>query len=274
MDRLEVAFFHGGLPERALLEVASGRPLRVATTPADLSPDDLTRLREAGVETLELAILTFEPAVLRACKRGYRSSEACAVIAAAKRAGFRVGLTLSPGLPGSSHADSLADAARLAAEPDLRPDFVRILPALALAGSQLATWAAEGRWRPMSLGEAVSTVSQMVDQLEEVDVSVARVGLQAGPDLGGQVQAGPLHPNLRGLVESRRFQHRLRVLLADRPRGSRVVIAVNPADLSWVKGEANENLRAVRAELGLAAVHLATDSAVPRGTVRLARQIA
>jgi len=273
-DRLEVAFFHGGLPGPALLDAVCGRPLRVATTPADLSPDDLPRLREVGVETLELAILTFEPAVLRACNRGYRSSEAGAVIRAAKKSGFRVGVTLSPGLPGSSHAAGLADATRLGSELDLRPDFVRVLPALAFAGSQLATWAAEGRWRPMNLGEAVSTVSEMVDHLEDAEISVARVGLQVGPDIVGEVHAGPVHPNLRGLVEARRFQRRLLELLSGRARGSRVVVAVNPADLAWVKGVANENLRAVRAELGFAAVHLAPDAAVPRGSVRLARQIA
>lgn len=268
-DRLEVGFFRGGVPGEALLAATGGHPLRLACTPADLLPDALPLLLDLGVETVELEILTLDGGVLRACRRGYGPRLLRGMIPALRRAGLRLGLHLAPGLPGSSHAQALADAEAILREPELRPDFVRILPAVALEGSQLARWAAEGRWTPMTLGEAVTTCVALVDLLQSEGIEVARVGFQAGPDANEAVAAGPAHPDLRGLVEVRRYRRRLEQALQDQPSGAHVIVAVNPRDLSWLKGTANENLRAVRARLRLAAIRIATDEAVPRGEVHL-----
>ncbi|MFT4977718.1 MAG: hypothetical protein ACI8S6_003625, partial [Myxococcota bacterium] len=48
---LEVAFFHGGLPDAAMLEAASGCALRVCCSPGDLSRAEASRLAAAGVGT-------------------------------------------------------------------------------------------------------------------------------------------------------------------------------------------------------------------------------
>lgn len=266
---VEVAFFHGGLPDPAQVAAAGPFPLRLSCPPGDLSRAQVQALARVGLHTVEVEVLTFDEAVLRDCHRGYSATRAQALIRGLKELGLRVGLVLSPGLPGSDHGQALRDASWAAGlvDPHLRVDFVRILPALAWQGSGLAERAAAGRWRPMRLGEAVTTCAAMVDLLERAQVPVARLGLQPGPDLPAVVAAGPVHPDLRGLVQARRFRARMAQALGQPAAGSRQALRVHPQDLSWAKGTANANVRALRAGLGLRELRLIADPDLPRGCV-------
>lgn len=262
---LEVGFFHGGLPDDALMAAASGLPIRLACSPADLTRAAAARLIAGGLETIELALGSLDVRVLRTNRIGVRRAVLLEMIEALGELGLRVGVVLSPGLPDASHDTALATARALIG----RADFVRIEPTLALSGSRLSALADSGRWEPMSLGEAVTTTLAMVETLEDAGIEIARLGLQPGQDIPCRATAGPVHPNLRQLVEFRRFYARMAHELALVPRGSEVELQVNPRDLSWAKGTANTNVRALRAAHALASLRIRTDEGVPRGDVRL-----
>jgi hypothetical protein len=268
--RLEVAFFHGGVPDDALLAACRPYPVRVSCSPADLGRDDAARLVAAGVETIELEVLTFDAAVLRGLARAYAPARALAMLAGLRARGVRVGVTLMPGLPGSIHAGALADADRLArADPPLA-DFVRVTPALAFAGSGLEALAASGAWVPMRLGEAVTTCAAILDRFEDAGLPVVRVGMQPGHDVPVAAVAGPVHPGLRGLVEARRYRRRMQEALVAVPRSRPAVLRVNPKDVAWARGTANANVRALRAALGLPGLRVEPDPGVDRGVVEVA----
>ena len=267
---LEVAFFHGGLPTDALLEAAAGCAIRVACSPADLSRAEAERLLSAGVGTLELEVGTFQRDVLRALDRGYRPAMVLTMLTVLRARGVRLGATLVSGLPGSSHESAVADVAALVDDGGPLVDFVRLYPALALEGTGLAARAAQGAWVPMHLGEAVTTCVAMAERLDAAGIEIARVGMQPGQDVPGRVAAGPVHPNLRQLVEVRRFHRRMESAMRFVPAGSVVQISVNPRDLAWAKGTANENLRSLRAQLSLEGLTVTPDAAVARGAVLLA----
>ncbi|RME26274.1 MAG: radical SAM protein, partial [Deltaproteobacteria bacterium] len=266
---IEVAFFHGGIPPSPLVAAAAPHPMRLSCSPAGLTRDDVEMLIEAGLETIELELLSLDDDVLRATGRGYGRADALAVLRGVKELGLRVGVVLSPGLPGSSHRSAMHSARTVAGvdDPGLAADFVRLYPALGLAGSDLAARAVDGRWRPMDLGQAVTTLAAQCDLLEEAGVQVARIGLQPGADIPVRAVAGPVHPNLRALVQGRRFRVRMARALDGVPRGSRALLRVHPKDLSWAKGTANENIRALRARLGLPEIEVRPDARVRRGTV-------
>jgi hypothetical protein len=260
-----VAFFRGGLPPEALLDAATGHPLRLSCSPADLDRAAATRLQAHGMRRVELEVLTLDPSVLRRLVRGYTATRALQMVPALQEMGLEVGVVLAPGLPGASHAGALADADRLLAEA--RPDFVRIHPALAIEGSGLAELARRGDWAPMRLGEAVTTCEALLDRFDAAEVPVIRVGRQPGSDFPERVVAGPVHPSLRGLVEARRYRRRMEAALRGHPRARPAVLAVHPADLSWAKGTANANVKALRSALGMRALAVEPDPAVPRGRV-------
>ncbi len=262
---LEVAFFHGGLPTDALLQAASPHPVRVSCLPGDLTPATAQRLLAHRVRTLELDIASPDTSIRRGIGRRMSGHQLDRQLQGLRDLGFRLGLTLAPGLPASSHASAVSSARWAAA----RCDFVRIHPALAWEGSASEDWVNSGRWIPMDLGQAVTTVAEMMDVFDAAEVPVARVGLQPGPDLAGRVVAGPVHPNLRSLVEVRRFRRRMRSALALAPRTRVPCLSVHPADLSWARGTANENVRALRAELRLPGIQVVPNTSVPRGEVHL-----
>jgi len=266
---LEVAFFHGGLPPEELVQAARPHALRLACSPADLEPERVRALRDQGLSTVEVEVLSFDDDVLRACQRGYSRAWAQAVVRGLRALGLRVGIVLAPGLPGGSHQGTLDDARMAAGLVDarLRADLVRIHPALGLEGSELTELAASGRWRPMDLGQAVTTCLGMVEIFEAAGVPVARIGLQPGADVPVAATVGPWHPNLQALVQVRRFRSRMAAALVGVGPGAEPVLRVHPQDLSYAKGTANENVRALRARLRLRGLVLQADPALPRGTV-------
>ena len=264
---VEVAFFHGGLPCKALLGATEHRAVRIACLPGDLEPALLENLLQHRVETIEIDVGTHQTAHRRSVGRRRSSSALAALVRGLRDRGVRVGVVLTPGLPGTGHADALADAAWVAELAAV--DFVRLQPALAWESTLSAQWVADGRWTPMTIAEAITTVEGMMDLLDASGVDVARVGLQPGADLAGTVSAGPVHPNLRSLVEYRRFRRRMRSVLALVPRRRAVELRVHPADLSWAKGQGNANIRSLRAELRLTGLSVRPDGDVARGAVVL-----
>jgi len=262
---LEVGFYRGGIPTAELLAACGGRPIRVSCNPADLTREDAARLRAAGCEILELEVLSLDPYVLRTCERGYSVGRIKGMLRILAEMGFRTGVHLVPGLPGSDTESALADVRWLAHTGQV--DFVRVWPALGFQGATLAEWALDGRWVPLGLPATVVLLAKLLEALDEAKITVARVGLQPGQDIPVPVVAGPTHPNLRGEVEARRFRRRMMEALRENDLGTHAVLRVHPKDLGWAKGTSNINARALRTRLGLTELRIESDPEVTRGTV-------
>jgi histone acetyltransferase (RNA polymerase elongator complex component) len=264
-SELEVGFFRGGIPDAAQLQACGGLPVRVSCNPADLSRQESQRLRSSGCEIIELEVLSLDPYVLRSCERGYTVGRVEGMIRILAEMGFRIGVHLTPGLPGSDLDSSLADVEKIAAGGAV--DFVRVWPALAFQGAGLAGWVQDGRWVPLGLPEAVSLIESMLEALDKASIPVIRVGLQPGQDIPVQAIAGPYHPNLRGEVETRRFRRRMMDALSRSEHGDCAILRVHPKDISWAKGTSNVNARTLRTRLGISEIRIEADPAVARGTV-------
>jgi histone acetyltransferase (RNA polymerase elongator complex component) len=268
-DNLCVAFFHGRIPNEEQLAACAGLPVRLSLNPADMSPELATRLQAAGADIVELEAMTFSPHALRASQRPYTVMRVESMAKKLKAMGFKLGLHLVPGLPGSDVGDALDDATAACSAGWV--DHVRIWPALAFQGAVLADWAKEGRWRPWDVRQAVDVVDQMTATFDAAGIPVVRIGIQPGQDIPVRAVAGPLHPNLRGEIQSRRFGYRIRKALEGVSAGANVTIAVNGKDLAWAKGTSNINGRTSRALYQLEAIEFVADESVQRGTVSLRR---
>ncbi|MCB9681530.1 MAG: hypothetical protein H6733_08675 [Alphaproteobacteria bacterium] len=262
---VQVRFFGGAPPTDALLEPVRGLPIGVRVRPDLLTRADASRLRQAGVTTVELDALSFHNDVLKAAGRGYRRALLEQMSTELRDQGFTVGGVLAPGLPGSTY-DGALDDARTAAR---LWSFARLHPVQVLDGSALRELLETRRYAPLQLGEAITVCRAMLDVLEPAGVEVVRVGLQAGPDGFGRAVAGPRHPGLRELVEARRVLDRLRDALDGAPRGAVVTVGCAPADETRTRGMYNQNVRTLRAELGLKELHVRPDPDVERGAFRV-----
>ena len=176
--------------------------LRFSTRPDTITEQRMSLIERFPVQTIELGVQSMDDRVLSMANRGHTAAQSAAAVSVLKACNYEVGLQLMVGLPGDNLEKTLISAARTA---ELKPDFVRIYPAVVLRDSLLAEWYAQGRYRPLSLNEAVKIVMKMHRVFDRYHIPVIRMGLQATDDLSGAdaVVAGPYHPAFGHLVQSR-----------------------------------------------------------------------
>jgi hypothetical protein len=78
----------------------------------------------------------------------------------------------------------------------LKPEFVRLYPALVIKDTPLAEFYRTGRYTPLPLDDAVSLCRDALVRFEQANIEVIRIGLQTTEELEkpGTILAGPYHP--------------------------------------------------------------------------------
>ena len=240
--------------------------IRISTRPDALNEKILSFLKEYGVKTVEIGGQSMDDEVLSLSHRGHFAEDTTSSTYRLKRWGFEVGIHLMMGLPGDSRDLFLKSIDRVI---DLRPDFVRIHPALVLRGAPLETLWKEGRYSPLSLGEVVGWLKKGILKLERASIRVARIGLQPTQKLEEDCLAGPYHPALHQLVDSAIAFDMAAHLLRTYPNGSQALLLCNPKEVSNVRGQRNENISRLKEKFELNEILVQGKDPVPRGTLIL-----
>ena len=259
-----VPFFIGGPPptERQV-EAAQHRPFMARVRPDLLGPGEAERLVNAGVLRIELDVLSFEASTLRRVGRDYTPKRVREIATWFRERGVEVSTVLAVGLPGTHHFDSLRDAKRASEISDL----VRLHPVLVLDASGLRDLHHDGRYEPLDVSQAVTTCDAMMRLLESEEVEVIRVGQNPVNDQIGRAVAGPMHPALRELVESKRMLRVLHEVCGGLESAGVVRLRCAREDEGRVRGPSNAHLREVRSEYGLKDVRVEPLQGQARGEV-------
>ncbi|MBQ7896406.1 MAG: radical SAM protein, partial [Oscillospiraceae bacterium] len=143
----QLAFYGGSFTaipvdeQRALLAAAkeyidSGElsSIRLSTRPDAIDAEVLRRLKEYGVETIELGAQSLCNEVLRLSGRGHSAEAVENASRLIKEAGFKLILQMMTGLPGDSIERSIETAEKIIA---LKPDGVRIYPTVIVKDTAL-----------------------------------------------------------------------------------------------------------------------------------------
>jgi len=244
------------------------RSIRVSTRPDALDPERLEIMKIKGVETVEVGAQSMDNKVLHLSRRGHTAEDTFGAVEALKRYGFQVGIQLMPGLPGDSEEKfrkTITEVIRL------RPDGVRLYPALIIQGTGLARLYGEGRYEPMDLDDAVNQCIEACMRLETQGITVIRIGLQASPSLlkEGQIVAGPWHPAFGFLVRSGIHQEMIEPDLPSPGAASRIRIRAPEKDIPLVRGHRNQGLLLIRKKTGAIVEGIEVDNNIPRGRVRV-----
>jgi len=151
---------------------------------------------------------------------------------------------LMPGLPGDTTEKSLLSLERVIAAG---ADFVRIYPAVVLAGTELARRFEAGGYRPLDLEGGIRLCKVLLHTALKAGVDVIRIGLQADEGIGKEsVLAGCWHPALGQLVRSELYFDLLSRLASDLPDGLPILIRCHPSRVSDVVGQGRVNLLRLR----------------------------
>lgn len=250
----EVAFYGGSftlLPQsqqRYLLSgvlpfSASGQVtgIRISTRPDALDDATLDFLAAHQVRTIEIGVQSLNDEVLQRSGRGHTSQQALEALQRVAADGFRVGAQLLPGLPGDTPAKALASVHGVITAG---AQFLRIYPAVVLAGTGLAELYRHGGYRPPDLDQGVATCARLLYAALKADRPVIRIGLQADEGLAQRetILAGCWHPALGQLVKGELY-YDLVLQLAERlSMPAAATLYCHPSRLSEVQGHGLRNL--------------------------------
>lgn len=261
----EIAFFGGsftgiGIDRMTYLcsvayeYVKSGRvsSVRLSTRPDYIDEEILSILKKYGVTHIELGIQSMRQHVLDACKRGHTvcdTERACRLI---NEFGFIFGGQMMIGLPCSSLEDELFTAQQIA---NLGCKESRIYPCVVFNRTKLCEMAKSGEYIPLTVDEAVERSAKVYCILNENNIKVLRIGLQASENLSDEkeVYAGANHPALGELVLSKVNLYRIldKITLfkcspAADYKGKTLIIECNKSDFSKVTGHKKSNFETIR----------------------------
>ena len=209
---VEVAFFGGsftGLPldeQESFLKLAKPfldknliQGIRLSTRPDYINNEVLDLLKQYGVTTVELGAQSFDDEVLLKSHRGHTAKQIEVASAMVLEAGFNLGLQMMIGLPGDTLEKALNTARKIIANGAF---CTRIYPTVVIKDTALHHWYKTGRYKPLSLEEAVEWTKHLLPVFENADVKVIRAGLHPSEGLisGEELADGPFHPSFKELV--------------------------------------------------------------------------
>lgn len=212
---LEVSFFGGsftGLPmgeQESLLYPAkraleSGKidAIRLSTRPDYIDDNILKLLKMYNVSIIELGVQSMDNEVLLKSNRGHTKEDVYKACSLIKNYGFTLGLQMMVGLPGDCEEKDLYTADEFIR---IKPDMVRIYPALVIKDTYMEYMYRRGEYLPLSLDESVKICAGIYLKFEKESINIIRIGLQPTDNIspGKDLVAGPFHPAYRELVESR-----------------------------------------------------------------------
>lgn len=253
----EIAFFGGSFTAidrdymLALLQAAypfvqagRARGIRCSTRPDAINAEILDILKKYGVTAIELGAQSMQDDVLKVNLRGHSVQDVFDASRLIKQYGFSLGLQMMPGLYGcADYMEYAVDTAEKFIQ--IMPDTVRIYPTLILKDTLLEKLYQNRMYTPLTVQQAVEICAVLVKMFNEKNIRIIKLGLHADTGMEMALVAGPYHPALKELVQSRMFLDRFTADLRERPRGN-YIIAVNPRQRSQATGQKKANIQALK----------------------------
>ena len=259
----EIAFFGGSFTaieeskQEELLSLAyeyikAGKvnSIRISTRPDYIDKTILKRLKKYKVKTIELGVQSANNYILERAGRGHTFEDVQKASKLIRRYWFTLGHQMMVGLPESTKIDEINTAKALI---KLKPKMVRIYPVLVIKGTKLEKEYQEGKYKPLSVVQAVETCKELVRMFDNKNIDIIRIGLQNTDEIAdpqskeSEVVAGPFHPAFRQLVESAMWYdaivNKIKKLNA---KVKEVEVTVNPIDVNNVIGHKKENVQKLK----------------------------
>lgn len=224
--------------------------IRLSTRPDSITIENLALLKRYKVKTVELGVQSMDNSVLSLSERGHSADDIRSSCKMLKSQGFEVGIQIMPGLPGDTFESSLYTVDEVI---KLKPDFVRIYPAVVIKNTGLADLYLSGSFKPLSLGNAVKLTKILLISFEVNNISVIRIGLQPTSSLMEKnvILDGPFHPAFRQLVESEIAYDIMKHAIHRRQKLKHGIFFIHPAELSNYIGQKRSNIKKIESEFDL-----------------------
>jgi histone acetyltransferase (RNA polymerase elongator complex component) len=229
--------------------------MRISTRPDYINEEILDLLYRYGVKTIELGAQSLDDEVLSCSNRGHSIEAVSQASQMIKAKGISLGIQTMIGLPKDSKEKAIKTAQRVV---QIAPDIVRIYPTLVIKNTYLQKMYLDGRYKPLTVEEAVDICAELLAIYEENNINVIRIGLQPTDSISenGDVEAGPFHPAFRQLVESRLLLNKMIQYIKSNKLGNLtdIVIQCSSRQISNVIGQKRKNIFLLKKEFNFKSV--------------------
>ena len=149
--------------------------IRISTRPDYINKDVLKTLKKYKVKTIELGVQSANDYILKKAERGHTFEDVKKASKMIRFYGFNLGHQMMVGLPESTHLDEINTAKQLI---KLKPKMIRIYPVLVIKGTKLEKDYNEGKYKALTVVQAVETCKELVKLFVKKKIEVIRIGLQ------------------------------------------------------------------------------------------------
>ena len=223
--------------------------IRVSTHSLFIDSERLELLRENHVKTVELGVQSTDPEVLKLAGRDTPNNLLSKSAAMIRKNNFKLGLQLMPGLPGDTVQKFLKSVDDVI---EMRPDFVRLYPALVIRNTALHDMYMKGAYRPWSIEKTIEALVAAVKKFSQAEIPVIRIGLHPEPSLLEGYVDGPIHPSMRYLVDCRiSLERMVRILSQQEKLPDKVLFKVPSRQVSTYTGHNKENIIKLKNQFSL-----------------------
>ncbi len=133
--------------------------LVIETRPDHISAEEVLRIRRLGATKVQIGFQSLSDEVLRLNRRGHTVKATRQAVRLLRGAGFKIHAHWMPNLNGSSPEGDVEDYRRMFADPDFRPDELKIYPCSLIDSAELMQYYADGRWRPYTHAELLEVLT-------------------------------------------------------------------------------------------------------------------
>ena len=206
--------------------------ITVETRPDWAKEKHVDNMLNMGVTRVELGVQNPSDEIYRLVGRKHKVRDVIEATRIMKDAGLKIVYHLMPGLPSSNPEKDLEAFKEIFANPDFKPDMIKIYPCLVLNGTKAYEWYREGKYKPYTNEEAANLIVE-IKKIIPLWVRIMRVQRDIPAPL---IIAGVNRSNLRQLVHQKLKEQGIRCrCIRCREVGHRMAIDKVTANADKVK---------------------------------------
>ena len=136
--------------------------LCIETRPDYCENHHIKDMLEWGATRVELGVQAIDDEIYKKVNRGHKVADVIDATKRLKKAGFKIGYHLMPGIPGSNPKKDIQMFKKIFSSPDFKPDQIKIYPCQVLKGSSLENLYYGKEYVPYTKKEASEIVIEML----------------------------------------------------------------------------------------------------------------
>jgi len=136
--------------------------LCIETRPDYCNESHIKNMLEWGATRVELGVQAIDDKIYKKVNRGHKVQDVIDATTRLKKAGFKIGYHLMPGIPGSNPKKDIQMFKEIFKSTNFKPDQIKIYPCQVLKGAGLENFYYGGEYIPYSREQAAEIILQML----------------------------------------------------------------------------------------------------------------